>query len=250
MMVLYTFLDAASGLVGLASIVTVIVWLVYSLHPLFKRARDSCRACQPPEGRVRLLGSAFLIYVVCVVAATLYFHILFSLWDVMGAWLVDQPINWPVYALLQFYFGFLLFCGFYACVITIVEVSQIRKVLNDLWVIARFNKRQYEVAEDMESQHRSSSLDLVDSQTEVASIVDDVYYTSSLPQDENSCKNDQDLSEDITLSGARTNETEHPTKEPAWSEIDHPVSESMTKAVHSSSRWVETQPLVCIAENK
>lgn len=249
-MALYSLLDAASDLVGLGSIVSIIVSLVSSVQPLFERVRDSCRACQPPEGRVQLLGYAFLISVAWVAAAAQYFRILFSLWDVMGAWFVDQPINWRVYALLQFYLVFLLVCGGYACAITIVEVSGNRKVLNDLWVIAGLNRRKYEVAEDMEAQHLPSSPNLVASQTEVASVVDDVYYTSSLPQDEDSCKNDQDLNEDITLSRPRTNESEHPMEEAAWSEIDQPVRKSMTKTAYSSIRWVETQPLFCIAENE
>lgn len=250
-MALYTFLDAFSESIGLASIIIVIVWLVSSLQSLSERVRDPCQTCQLPEARVRLLGSAFLIYVTGVAAAGLYFHILFLLWDAMGALLVDQPINWAVYALLQFYHLFLVVCGCCACRITIVEVYENRKVLNDLWVIARFNGKKYEVAEDVEAQHPSSSPDLAGSHPEVAFVIDEVYYsTSSLPQDENSCKNDQDLNEDITLSRTRTNESDHPTEEPAWSEIDHSVGESMLKAVDSSFRWAETQPLICIAENK
>ena len=246
----YSLFGAVSDLIGLASTVTVVVWLVSSLRPLFERARDSCRACQPPEGRVRLLSSAFLIYVAWVAAAALYSRILFSLWDVMGTWLEAQPVNRPVYALLHLYLLFLLVCGGCACAITIVEILQNRKVLSDLWLIARFDGREYKVIEDMEAQHRPSSPDLTDSETEMTSVIGDISNTSSLPQDDWSCKNNQELNEDVAPSGACTDEAEDPTVEPTWSEIDHPNGETVTRAAYSPIRWVETKFLVCIAENK
>lgn len=236
MMVLYSPLDAASELIGLASIVTVIVWLISSLQPLFERVRDSCRARQPPEGRAQLLWSAFLIFVAGIAAAVLYLRILFSLWDVMGAWLDDQPFNRPVYALLHFYLLFLLVCGVYACAITIGKVPETHKVLSDLWVMTRFNRGKYEVVEDVEGHHCPSSPALFSPQTEVAAVVDGVQYTSSLPQDKNTCKNDQELNEGVALSRACTNESEHPMSEPAWSRIQHVLKETMTRTLYSPIR--------------
>ena len=179
----YGPLTAVLDFIGLASTVTVIVWLVSGLQPLFKRVRDSCRACQPPEGRALLLWIVFLIPVAWVAAAALYFRNLFSLWDSMGTWLENQPVNRPVYALLHLYLFFLLVFGIYAWAITIFEISQNRKVFKDLFMIARFNTRGYQAIEDQEAQHGSSSTDPIDAGIGTISAVGNVRNTNSLPQD-------------------------------------------------------------------
>ena len=182
-MVSYGPLTAVLDFIGLASTVTVIVWLVSGLQPLFKRVRDSCRACQPPEGRALLLWTVFLIHVAWVAAAALYFRNLFSLWDFMGTWLENQPVNRPVYALLHLYLFFLLVFGIYTCAITIFEISLNRRVFKDLFMIARFNTRGYQAIEDQEAQHRSCSTDSIDAGIVTISAVGNVRNTNSLPQD-------------------------------------------------------------------
>lgn len=181
----FSLLGAVLDLVGLASTITVIVWLVSGLQPLFERVRDSCRACQPPEGRAQLLWSVVLIQVAWVAAAALYFRILSSLWDYMGTWLENRPVNRPVYALLHLYLYFLLLCGIYAGAITMVEIFQNRKVLSDLVMIARFNTGRYQDIEDAEAQHHSSSLATVDFGTETPSVVGNVRNIRSLPRRNN-----------------------------------------------------------------
>ena len=208
-MTLYSLLRAVLDLIGLASTVTVIVWLISGLQPLFERVRDSCRTCQPPEGRAQLLWSALLIYIAWVAAAALYFRHLFSFWDFMGTWLENRTVNRPVYALLHLYLFFLIVCGIYAWAITLVEMVQNRKVFSDLLMIARFNTRKYQVIEDMEAQHRSFSPDPSDSEAETPSIVSNVRATTSIPQEASSRRNGQGLDEDVTSAEARINEPEY-----------------------------------------
>ena len=209
MMASYSLLGAVLDLIGLASTVTVIVWLISGLQSLFERVRDSCRACQPPEGQAQLLWSALLIYIAWVAAAALYYRHLFSFWDLMGTWLENRPVNRPVYALLHLYLFFLIVCGIYAWAITLVEISQNRKVFSDLLMIARFNTRKYQVIADMEAQHRSSSPDPSDPEAETPSVVGHVPITTSIPQEASSRRNGQGLDEDVTTAEARINEPEY-----------------------------------------
>ncbi len=183
-MAFHTLLDAVLSLIGLASTVTVVSGLVSGLQHQFERMRDSCRALEPPEGRLMLLWSVFIIQIEWAAAAVLYYHNLLSLWDTMGAWLESQPVNRPVYALLHFYLFFLLACGLYALAITISKIAQIRKVFNDLLMIARFNTRKYQAVEDTEAQHSSSIPDLIDAETEEHSAVGNVRNTTLPLQDE------------------------------------------------------------------
>ncbi|CAD6593420.1 MAG: hypothetical protein ASARMPRED_007507 [Alectoria sarmentosa] len=237
-MVPHSFLSAVLDLVGLASTATVVVRLVSGLQPLFERARDSCRACQPPEGRALLLWSAFLVHIAWMAAAALYFRNLLSLWDLMGTWLENQPVNRPVYALLHFYLFFLLVCGIYAWAITIFEISQNRKVFKDLFMIARFNTRKYQPIEDLETQHGSSSTDPIDTEAEIPCALSDVRSTSSLPQDEDPRTNGQESSGDVAPTGARMNEPQHPSNEAAWSGIDRPIGEIITRTANSPIRSI------------
>ncbi len=154
--------------------------------------RDSCRAREPPEGRLLLLWSVLIFQIEWAAAAILYYHNLLSLWDAMGAWLESQPVNRPVYALLHFYLFFLLVCGLYALAITIFKITQIRKVFNDLLMIARFNIRKYQAVEDIEAQHSSSVPDLIDAETEEHSTVGNVRNTTLPLQDESLCGNAHD----------------------------------------------------------
>ena len=239
----FSLLGAVLDLVGLASTITVIVWLVSGLQPLFERVRDSCRACQPPEGRAQLLWSVVLIQVAWVAAAALYFRILSSLWDYMGTWLENRPVNRPVYALLHLYLYFLLLCGIYAWAITMVEIFQNRKVLSDLVMIARFNTGRYQVIEDAEAQHHSSSLATVDFGTETPSVVGNVRNIRSLSRDESLNRNGQKSTEDITPAEAHMNEPEHPPGRPTSSTIDHPVGGIVAWADHSRIRLVEADTL-------
>ena len=245
----FSLLGAVLDLVGLASTITVIVWLVSGLQPLFERIRGSCRACQPPEGRAQLLWSAFLIQVAWVAAAALYFRILSSLWDYMGTWLENRPVYRPVYALLHLYLYFLLLCGIYALAITIVEIFQNRRVLSDLVMIARFKTGRYQVIEDTEAQHRSSSLGIIDSRTETSSVVRNVRNTGSLPRDKSLNRNGQQSTEDVAPAEPHINEPEHQRGEPASSKINHPVGGIVTWAHNSQTRLVDAIPLICIAEN-
>lgn len=235
-MVPHSLLSAVLDFVGLASTAAVIVWLVSGLQPLFERVRDSCRACQPPKGRALLLWSAFLIHIAWMAAAALYLRNLLSLWDLMGTWLENQPVNRPVYALLHLYLFFLLVCGIYAWAITVFEISQNRKVFKDLFMIARFNTRKYQAIEDLETQHGSSSTDPIDTEAENPSALSDVQGTRSLPQDEGSRSNGQESNEDVAPTGARINEPQHPSNEAAWPGTDRPVGEIIARTGYSPIR--------------
>lgn len=211
----YGLLTAVLDIITLASTVTVVVWLASGLQPLFKRARDSCRACQPPEERTLLLRTIFLVQVTWLAAASLYFRILISFWNFMGTWLEDQPVNKPVYALLHLYLFFLLIFGGYALSITVLEISLCRKVFKDFFMIVRFNRRRYQVIEDLEAQRGSSSPCPIDAGVETSSAVGNVPNANSLSQDESSGKNDQESDEDVAPAKARLNEAAHPTEEEA-----------------------------------
>lgn len=232
-MVLYSLLDAVRDFIGLASTVTVVVWLICGFQPLFEKVKDSCRDCQPPEGRALLLWSAFLIPIAWVTAAALYFHHLFSLWDLMGTILEKQPVNRQVYALLHLYLFFLLLCGFYVWVITDFEIFRHRQVYNDLFMIARSNPRRHQAVEDLEAQHNSSSTDPIDAEAETHSAVGNVCTTSLLPQNGGSHRSGQNSNEDVAPTEARINEPEHLIEETAWLAIDSPVGEIINRTVIS-----------------
>ena len=206
-MLSYNFLDAISGVIGLTSTAAVIVWLIASLQPRFKRVRDLCRACQPPDGRAQLLWTSFLVPIVWVAAAALYFRNLVTLWDIMGACLESQPVNRLVYALLHCYLYFLLLCGIYACTITIVEISRNRQVFGDLVMIARFKTSGYQVVEDTESQRGSSATGRTDLEMETASVGGDVRDTSSALHDEGLRSNAPEVNEDVAPSETRARES-------------------------------------------
>ena len=208
-------LTAVVDFIGLASTVTLVVLLASDLQPLFGRVRDSCRACQPSEERALLLLTIFLVQVMWLAAATQYFSILFSFWNFMGTWLEDQ--NSPlVSALLHLYLCFLHIFGGYAGAMTVLVISQSLKVFKDFFMIVRYNRRRYQVIEDQEAQHGSSSPYPADAGAEPSSAVGNVPNTNSLSQDKGSGRNEE-LNEDAASSNARVDEAEHPTeKEAAW----------------------------------
>lgn len=239
-MVSYGLLNALLDFIGLASTVTVVVLLISGLQSLFKRVRDSCRACKPPEGRALLLCYALLILIAWVAAAALYFHNLFALWDFMGTWLDQEPFNRPLYALLHFYLFFLLVFGIYAWTITFLEIAQNRQVFNDLFMIARFNTKKSQAIEDLEAQQRgSSSTGPIDAEAETPSATGDVRETSPLLQNEGSRMNGQERNEDVAPVERRINEPEHLTQEAATPRHGRPVGDISTWAVYSPIRYVE-----------
>lgn len=222
----YNLFNAVLDFVGLASTVTVVVWLVFSVQRLFKRLRESSRARQSRDGRALLLWYALLIPMAWIAAAALYFRELSLLWDFMGTWLEEEHFNRPLYALLHLYLFFLLVCGNYACAVTGFEIFQNRKVLSDLFMIAKFNPKRYQAIEDLEAQHGSSSADPVE-------------------QDEDSHWNAQERNEDVAPAEAGISEPECPTEKAAWpryggcnnSEVagpsnqDHPTLDSDGNAI-------------------
>lgn len=228
----YSLVGAMLDSIGFFSTATIIVWLVSSLQPLFKRVRDSCRACQPPEGRAWLLWSAVLIPIIWVAAAALYFRNLVSLWHFMGAWLGNESVNRPLYALLHLYLFFLLVCGIYLGAITFLELFRNRQVFIDLFMIARFNTRRHRTGEDLEAQHGSSSTDPIDVEGETPSAVVNIHSTSPLPQRENSRRSGQE-SHDAPPTVCLIKEPEYPTDEDAWPGIDTPVGQIITRTVYS-----------------
>ena len=235
-MVSYSLLGAILDLIGLAGTVFAIVRIVFDLQPLFIRVRDSCRTGQPPEGRTLLLWSAFLILVAWVVAAALYFRYLFTLWESMGIWLDSQPINRIVYALLHLYLFFLLVCGFYGWAITVAEISQNRQVFKDLFMIARFTTRRYQMIEDLEAQRDSSSPDGIGPDAETPSAVGTVCNTSPLRQGEYPPMNGQDSNENNTAIDPCGNEPEYSTEEDDWPGPNPPLGEVITRTVYSPIR--------------
>ena len=239
-MVSYGFFTALLDFIGLASTITVVVLLISGLKPLFERARDSCRACIPPEGRALLLWYVLLIHIAWVAAVALYLRNLFALWDFMGTWLDQGPFNRPVYALLHFYLFFLLVFGFYAWTTTLDEVSQNRQVFKDLFMIARFNTKKSQAIEDLEAQqHGSSSTGPIDAEAGTPSAIGDVRETSSLPRDEGSRGNGQERNEDVAPAERRINNPEHFTQEAAWPRHGYPVSEVCNRAVYAPIWYVE-----------
>ena len=133
----------------------------------------------------------------------------------MGTWLEDQATNRPVYALLHLYLFFLLIFGGYALSITVLEISQSRKVIKDFFMIVRFNRRRYQVIEDLETQRGSFSPCPIDAGVETSSAVGNVPNANSLSQDGSPGKNDQESDEDVAPAKARINEAAHPTEEEA-----------------------------------
>lgn len=203
-MVSYSLFDGVLDVISLASTVAVVVSLISGLQPLFKRARESCRAFQPPEGRALLLWSAlFVVPTVWAAAAALYFRILYSLWDSMGALLEEQPVNRLVYTLLHLYLFFLLVFGIYAFAITALEIIRNGELLTDLVMIARFDPRRskgHRTLEDMEAQQDCSLLDPAETDP-------------PLPQDEDSHSNGQGSNDDIIAVAGHLDEPEYPTEE-------------------------------------
>ena len=124
-----------------------------------------------------------------------------------------------------------------------VEVFQNRKVLIDLVMIARFNTRRYQVIEDAEAQHRSSSLKTVDCGTETVSVVGNVHNTGSLPHGESLNRNGQVSTEDVAPTEAHINGPEHPPIELNSSKIDHPVDGIVTWADSPQTRLVDANIL-------
>lgn len=241
-MVPYDLFDVISDSVGFVSTAIIVVKLITGLRPRFKTIRDSCRAGQLPEGRARLLWSSFLVPVVWQLAAILYFRNLFSLWDMMGSWLEDQPVNRPVYAFLHLYLFFLLLCGFYAFAVTIFEICWNREVLGDLLMIARFRTNGYHLVEDTEAQHGSSAPDRSSLESEPAGVVD-VRNASSPPHGEGLRSNGQGFREDVAPTTARTMESRYPAQEAEWSGSDYPIYQSTTWAVERPLWLVDANTL-------
>ena len=239
----HNFLDAISDSIGFASTVAVVVWLVTSLQPAFKRVRDSCRAGEPPEGRAQLLWTSILIVTMWMAAVLLYCHNLVSLWDIMGSLLKRQPVNRTVYALLHLYLFLLLLCGFHAYMVSILEIAWNHHVLSDLWMIARFRTSRYHLVEDTEAQHGSSVPGRIGLGNEAAGVVD-VRNTNLPPNGEELRSNSQGSRGNVaTTTTARTIESEHPTQEPTRSASVHPIGRFLTRAVESPLRLVDANTL-------
>ena len=241
-MVSYHSVDPISDLIGLASTAAVVVWLVIGLEPAFKRARDSCRAGQLPEGRAQLLWSSLLVPIMWLAAALLYIHLLMSLWDVMGSCLESQPVNKVAYALLHFYLFSLLLCGLYACIILIVEISRNGQVLSDLLMIARFRPSGYHLVKDTEAQRGSSAPGRIGRESGTAGVVDVRNVTLS-PHSQELGSTGQGFGEYVAPTMARTEESEHPAQEPTRSASDHPVRDFLTWAVERHIWLVDANPL-------
>ena len=218
----YGFLAAISDLIGLASTVAVVVWLVTGLQPGFERARDSCRAGKHPHGRAQLLWSSSLVPILWQAAAALYLRHLFSLWDVMGSWLDSEPVNRLVYAFLHLYLYFLLLCGIYACTVTVVQISRNREVLGDVLMIARFGTNGYQLVEDIEAQLGSSA---------------------PPPHDEGLRSNGQRFSKNVARTTARTKDSEHSAQESTLPASDRHISRFKTWAVQHTLWLVDANTL-------
>ena len=234
----YDLVDAISDSISFASTAAVVVWLVTSIQPVFKRVRDACRAGESPEGRAQLLWTSLLIFTMWLAALYLYCRNLVLLWVFTGTWLESQPVNRPVYALLHLYLFGLLLSGFYACSITTLESARNLNVLNDLLMIARLRTSGYHPVEDIEAQNGSSAPDRIGLENEAAGVVD-VRNTNSPPHGEGLRSNGQGSREDVATTTARAIESEHPAQEPTWSTSDHPVGQSLTWPVESPLRLVD-----------
>lgn len=207
------FLGAVLDLVGLISIVTLLVGLISNLQPLFERVRNSCRACQQPEGRALLLWTTGLIPTAWVAAAVHYYDNLFKVWEFMGTWFEEQPVNRPVYALLHLYLFFLLVFGVYAVAITGFEIFRNFKVVRDIFMIARFSTRRYQAIEDTEAQNVFSCPDPIELVTENISAVGNECNTSSLQPAGDLAAIHQQSDEDIAPTDFRIDESEDPMEE-------------------------------------
>lgn len=219
----YSLVSAVLDSIGFLSTVTIIVWLVCRVQPLFERVRDSCRARQPPEGHASLLCCAFLIPMIWAAAAALYFRNLLSLWQFIGAWLQNEPVNRPFNYLLHLYLVFLVVCGTFLGVETFSELFQNRQVFIDLLMIARFDTRRHHTVDDLEARHCASSADPLDVGAETPYTVVNVRFTSPLLQDENSPR-----------SGQESNDT--PPTDDLFNELEDPTRSNASRTINVAAR--------------
>lgn len=206
-MVPYSTSNAALDFVGFANTTIVVGWLISIIQPLFERVKDACRAGQPPapgERAIVLWMVFYLIPATWVAAVALYYRHLSSLWECMGIWLAQEPVNRPVYALLHLYLFFLLVCGLFAWAMTCVEICRNFRVSKDIFMIARFSPRRDHDVQDMEAQRDSP----VDTEAENPSTDGNVRNTSSPTQDEDSPRNGQEANGDVAATNL-VNESEH-----------------------------------------
>ena len=244
-MVSFSFPGAVLDLVALASTVTIMVMLIFRFQPLYEK----WQASQRPEGRALLLWSAFLIYITWVATAALYCRNLDSLWNFMGICLEKQTVNRPLYALLHLYLFLLLACGGYGLAITVFEIFQNRKMLRDLFTIARFGIMHYQHIEDLEAHADSSSTYPVNVEDETSSAVDKVHNSSPLPLDEDSRSIDHESRKIVAPVGASTNEPENlMEEEDDWPGSDVPSGVIVTRGIYGSNRHVDTKSLTLIVK--
>lgn len=244
-MVPFSFPGAVLDLVALASTVTVMVMLIFRFQPLYEK----WQASQRPEGRALLLWSAFLILITWVATAALYCRNLDSLWNFMGICLEKQTVNRPLYALLHLYLFLLLACGGYGLAITVFEIFQNRKMLRDLFTIARFGIMHYQHIEDLEAHADSSSTYPVNVEDETSSAVGKVQNSSPLPLDEDSRSIDHESRKIVAPVGASTNEPENlMEEEDDWPGPDVPFGVIVTRGIYGSNRHVDTKSLTLIAK--
>ena len=232
----YSIPNAALDFIGFANTTIVIVWLISVVQPLFERVRDSCRAGQPPapgERTIVLLTVFYLIPATWAAAAALYYRHLSLLWECMGIWLAQEPVNRLVYALLHLYLFFLLVCGLFAWAVTCFEICRNFRVSKDIFMIARFSTRRDHAIQDMEAQRES----LVDTEAETPSTGGNVRNTSSATQNEDSHRNGQEANGDVAAM-SHVNDLENATEEHDSPGINPFVDGSVTRTVHYSTQYV------------
>ena len=236
-MVPYSPANAALDFIGFANTTIVVGWLISVCQPLFKRVRDSCRAGQPPapgERAILLWIVFYIIPVTWLAAVALYYRHLSSLWECMGRWLAEEPVNRLVYALLHLYLFFLLVCGLFALAVTCFEICRNFRVSKDIFMITRFSTRRDDAVQDMEAQRDSP----VDTEAETPSTGGNVRNTSSPTQDEASPRNDQEANGDVAAMNL-ANESEHAIEEYDSPGFDPPIGGSVTRTVHYPTQYVD-----------
>ena len=145
-------------LLGL-SIFVCVVWS-FATHilfwePLFVNVRDFYLAGIAHPQRARLLWLVALTPVIWLLAVIIYLHNVFEVWDLMTLTLEKIAPNRLMYAILDVYFLFLIFCGIVGTVLTGKFIHRNREELVDLVMIVRFSTTNYHRLADLEEQTAS-----------------------------------------------------------------------------------------------